>query len=125
MIRTMTHPRITADPAVMLGKPCIKGTRITVELILRWLSEGRTFAELLEAYPHLGEDDIKAALLTRPTVEKGQRPPSRNGVPLPTKTSRAQSSSGSGSTVSLFTRLQRKALAPPMPMYWQPPTKMD
>jgi uncharacterized protein (DUF433 family) len=58
----MDHPRITADPAVMLGKPCIKGTRITVELILRWLSEGRTFAELLEAYPHLSEDDIKAAL---------------------------------------------------------------
>jgi uncharacterized protein (DUF433 family) len=58
----MAHPRITADPAVMLGKPCIKGTRITVELILRWLSEGRTFAELLEAYPHLSEDDIKAAL---------------------------------------------------------------
>ena len=62
MIRSMAHPRITADPAVMLGKPCIKGTRITVELILRWLSEGRTFAELLEAYPHLSEDDIKAAL---------------------------------------------------------------
>ena len=58
----MAHPRITTDPAVMLGKPCIKGTRITVELILRWLSEGRTFAELLEAYPHLSEDDIKAAL---------------------------------------------------------------
>jgi uncharacterized protein (DUF433 family) len=49
------------DPEIMLGKPCIKGTRITVELILRWLSEGRTFAELLEAYPHLNEDDIKAA----------------------------------------------------------------
>jgi len=46
----------------MLGKPCIKGTRITVELILRWLSEGRSFAELLEAYPHISEDDIKAAL---------------------------------------------------------------
>ena len=58
----MAHPRITSDPAVMLGKPCIKGTRITVELILRWLSEGRTFAELLEAYPRLSEDDIKAAL---------------------------------------------------------------
>jgi uncharacterized protein (DUF433 family) len=58
----MSHPRITADPAVMLGKPCVKGTRITVELILRWLSEGRTFAELLEAYPHFSEDDIKAAL---------------------------------------------------------------
>jgi len=58
----MPHPRISTDPAVMLGKPCIKGTRITVELILRWLSEGRTFAELLQAYPHIGEEDIKAAL---------------------------------------------------------------
>ena len=58
----MPHPRISSDPAVMLGKPCIKGTRITVELILRWLSEGRTFAELVEAYPHVDEDDIKAAL---------------------------------------------------------------
>ena len=59
---TLRHPRITSDPNVMLGKPCIRGTRITVELILRWLSEGRTFAELLEAYPHISEDDIKAAL---------------------------------------------------------------
>jgi len=58
----MLHPRISIDPAVMVGKPCIKGTRITVELILRWLSEGRSFAELLEAYPHITEDDIKAAL---------------------------------------------------------------
>ena len=62
MIRPMAHPRITTDPAVMLGKPCIKGTRITVELILRWLSEGRTFAELLEAYPHIADEDFKAAL---------------------------------------------------------------
>ena len=54
--------RISINPEVCFGKPCIKGTRITVELILRWLSEGRTFAELLEAYPHLSEDDLKAAL---------------------------------------------------------------
>ena len=58
----MAHPRISVDPAVMVGKPCIKGTRITVELILRWLAGGRTFAELTEAYPHITEDDIKAAL---------------------------------------------------------------
>jgi uncharacterized protein (DUF433 family) len=56
------HPRIASDPKVMLGKPCIRGTRITVELILRWLSEGRSFAELREAYPHISEEDIKAAL---------------------------------------------------------------
>jgi uncharacterized protein (DUF433 family) len=59
---TLRHPRIASDPNVMLGKPCIRGTRITVELILRWLSEGRSFAELREAYPHISEDDIKAAL---------------------------------------------------------------
>jgi len=58
----MAHPRIIADPAIMMGKPCIKGTRITVGLILRWLSEGRNFSELLEAHPHLTEDDLRAAL---------------------------------------------------------------
>jgi uncharacterized protein (DUF433 family) len=58
----MTHTRISADPAIMMGKPCVKGTRITVELILRKLGAGRTFPDLLEAYPHLSEDDLRAAL---------------------------------------------------------------
>jgi len=54
--------RITSDPDIMLGKPVIKGTRITVELILRKLSEGMVIEELLEAYPHLTKEDIFAAL---------------------------------------------------------------
>jgi len=54
--------RITTDPNIVLGKPVIKGSRITVELILRKLSEGMTIDELLEAYPHLTKDDILAAL---------------------------------------------------------------
>ena len=58
----MAHPRISANPGVMMGKPCIKGTRITVELILRKLGAGRSFADLIEAYPHLTEDDLRAAL---------------------------------------------------------------
>ncbi len=58
----MSHARISADPAIMMGKPCIKGTRITVELILRKLGAGRSFADLLDAYPHLAEDDLRAAL---------------------------------------------------------------
>lgn len=58
----MPHVRITADPTVMMGKPCIKGTRITVELILRKLASGRSFAEVLDAYPRLTEDDLRAAL---------------------------------------------------------------
>lgn len=46
----------------MVGKPCIKGTRIPVDLILRKLGAGETVDELLVAYPHLTADDIKAAL---------------------------------------------------------------
>ena len=58
----MARARICTDPAVMMGKPCIRGTRITVELILRKLGAGRSFAELLEAYPQLTENDLRAAL---------------------------------------------------------------
>lgn len=58
----MSHPRISSDPAVMMGKPCIRGTRITVELILRKLGAGRSFADILDAYPHLTEADLRAAL---------------------------------------------------------------
>jgi uncharacterized protein (DUF433 family) len=54
--------RITSDPEVMLGKPIIKGTRITVELILKRLSEGAQKEQLLEDYPHLEESDILASL---------------------------------------------------------------
>ncbi|MBI5182318.1 MAG: DUF433 domain-containing protein [Nitrospirae bacterium] len=54
--------KIVVDPDIMLGKPIIKGTRITVEIILRKLSEGMTINELLEAYPHLTKEDILAAL---------------------------------------------------------------
>ena len=58
----MTAGRIEINPDVMLGKPVIRGTRIPVELILRKLSEGATEADLLDAYPRLTVEDIKAAL---------------------------------------------------------------
>jgi uncharacterized protein (DUF433 family) len=58
----MTTERIEIDPAVMTGKPVIRGTRITVELILRKLAGGTTEAELLEDYPHLKPEDIRAAI---------------------------------------------------------------
>jgi uncharacterized protein (DUF433 family) len=54
--------RIEINPNVMLGKPVIRGTRIPVELILRKLSEGATEAELLDGYPRLTPEDIRAAL---------------------------------------------------------------
>jgi uncharacterized protein (DUF433 family) len=54
--------RIVVDPKIMVGKPIIKGTRITVELILRLLAQGQTIEEILKAYPHLKREDILAAL---------------------------------------------------------------
>lgn len=54
--------RINSNPAVMLGKPVMKGTRITVELLLRKISGGYSFEEILEMYPHLTQEDILAAV---------------------------------------------------------------
>ena len=55
-------PAITINPDVMLGKPCIAGTRITVELIVRRFSEGYTMADVLADYPHLTAAGVRAAL---------------------------------------------------------------
>jgi uncharacterized protein (DUF433 family) len=57
-----TEARITVNPDVMLGKPVVRGTRVTVELILRKLGEGATERDLLEAYPQLTKEDIQAAI---------------------------------------------------------------
>ena len=54
--------RIEVNPQILAGKPVIKGTRISVELILRMLSQGISGKEILEEYPHLTKEDIKAAL---------------------------------------------------------------
>ncbi|BER91385.1 DUF433 domain-containing protein [Atrimonas thermophila] len=64
--------RITTDPEILLGKPVIRGTRITVETILRKLAEGATFDELLEAYPSLSREDILAALAYSAEVLAGE-----------------------------------------------------
>lgn len=55
------HDFIVADPAVMLGKPVIQGTRITVELILEKLAAGETIEDLLAAHPRLTRDAVQAA----------------------------------------------------------------
>ena len=54
--------RITSDPEILVGKTVIKGTRISVELILGWLANGWTNEQIIEAYPHIERDDILAAL---------------------------------------------------------------
>jgi uncharacterized protein (DUF433 family) len=54
--------RIEINPKVMMGKPVIRGTRVTIELILRKISEGAREKDLLDAYQKLTHEDIQAAL---------------------------------------------------------------
>lgn len=53
---------ISVNPEIRFGKPCIKGTRITVADILQWLASGMTYAQVLEDYPSLKKEHILAAL---------------------------------------------------------------
>ena len=54
--------RISVDPEVCFGKPCIRGTRIWVSLLLDFLAAGMSIKEVLAEYPHLTEEDIRAAI---------------------------------------------------------------
>ena len=58
----MHFTRITFDPQIMGGKPCLRNTRVTVGTIVGLLAAGRTTAEILEHYPYLEEADIREAL---------------------------------------------------------------
>ena len=55
--------RIVIDPRIMVGQPCIQGSRLTVHLIVNLLAHGTTYEELFEDYPRLTTDDIRACLL--------------------------------------------------------------
>jgi len=55
--------RIVVDPAILAGKPAIKGTHVTVSMILGLVAHGVSFDEILEDYPELSRDDIRAAIL--------------------------------------------------------------
>ena len=54
--------RISIDPNICFGKPCIRGTRIWVSLLLDLLADGMSVEEVLAEYPHLAEEDIRAAI---------------------------------------------------------------
>jgi len=79
--------RIEINPKIMLGKPVIRGTRIPVEMILRKLAEGGREEELLDAYPRLKREDIRAAIAyaadvvaneeNLPLASAGRRPSKR------------------------------------------------
>jgi uncharacterized protein (DUF433 family) len=63
--------RVTIDPEVMGGKPCIRGMRVTVGMIVEALAAGRTTAELLSDYPYLEEQDIREALAFAARLAQG------------------------------------------------------
>jgi uncharacterized protein (DUF433 family) len=54
--------RIVVDPDILIGKPIIKGTRISVELIMDRTADGWSMDDILKAYPHLSREDVLAAL---------------------------------------------------------------
>ena len=64
--------RIVVNPKVMVGKPVIRGTRITVEHVLRLLSQGITVEQILKDYPHLTRDDVAAVLLYAAKITGGE-----------------------------------------------------
>lgn len=67
----MQRNLIVSDPDVMMGKPVVAGTRITVELILEKLAAGETMQQILEAHPRLTHEGIQAALAFAAEVLKG------------------------------------------------------
>ena len=74
--------RIVINPKIMLGKPVIKGTRITVETILEKLAAGQTKEEILKDYPRITEKDIHAVLVYASKLIRKLAPPQYAQSPL-------------------------------------------
>lgn len=68
----MSLPAIVSDPKVMLGKPVIAGTRVTVELLLEKLAAGESFEQIRHAHPHLPEGSIQAAIAYAAAVVRNE-----------------------------------------------------
>jgi uncharacterized protein (DUF433 family) len=78
--------RIITDPAILVGKPVVKGTRIPVELVLKHLAQNPDLAELFAAYPRLTPEDVKACLAYAQVLVAKERhtpSPSRKRQPQP------------------------------------------
>lgn len=56
------NDRIEINPNIMMGKPVVRGTRVTVELIVRKIGEGASISDIVDGYPQLSPGDIRAAL---------------------------------------------------------------
>lgn len=58
----MAESRITTDPAILGGKPCVRGSRISVEFILELIASGSSASKIVEVYPQLTSQDVEAAV---------------------------------------------------------------
>jgi uncharacterized protein (DUF433 family) len=100
--RMGTSNRIEMNPDIMLGKPVIRGTRVTVEMLLRKLSQGATEQSLLEAYPHLTREDIKAAIAYAADTLAQREPSETSASRAPQKPQTALFKGPGGSTGHLI-----------------------
>ena len=62
MYTSVEHPLIGIDPEIRFGRACLLGTRISVDDVLGWLGNGMSHAEIIEDFPELGEEAIRACL---------------------------------------------------------------
>ena len=81
--------RISVDPNVCFGKPCVRGTRIWVSLLLDFLASGMTMEEILEEYPQLTRDDILAAIAYGAEMSRGRFARAERGMKFKPQTSTA------------------------------------
>jgi uncharacterized protein (DUF433 family) len=66
------YPYITFDKNILGGKPIIKGTRISVELILEWMASGSTVDQIIESHPHLKKEAIQEVLIYAADIAKNE-----------------------------------------------------
>ena len=69
----MVNERIVVDPNILVGKPIVKGTRISVELVLKRLAQDLTVEGLLESYPRLTREDIRACIEYAQALVEGEQ----------------------------------------------------
>jgi uncharacterized protein (DUF433 family) len=73
--------RISIDPSICFGKPCIKGHRVWVSLVLDYLASGMTVQELLKEYPQITEEDVLACIAYGAEMARASYPPIAAGAP--------------------------------------------
>lgn len=67
------HSRISVNPKVCNGKPVITNTRVLISVLLEWIEEGHTFKEIVEAFPSITAEDVKASVAYARDVIEGER----------------------------------------------------